>query len=120
MLCWRNKQQLDQYKIPSDGVPIGSGILAGITIWSPGQSKVMQILRTACTVLFWPVDRSGLSQSVWKRKAMMLLKTLQKVSIYLERLFIYLSEATSQLQWGKHFFCSAASSRDFYEKSTTF
>ena len=51
---------------------------------------------------------------------MMLLKTLQKVSIYLERLFIYLSEATSQLQWGKHFFCSAASSRDFHEKITTF
>ena len=28
-----NKQQLDQWKIPSDGVPIGSGTF-GITIWN--------------------------------------------------------------------------------------
>ena len=32
----------------SDGVPIGSGTLAGdlggITIWTPGQTKVMEIL----------------------------------------------------------------------------
>ena len=36
---WRNKQQSDQCKILSDGVPIGSGtfatILGGITIWNP-------------------------------------------------------------------------------------
>jgi hypothetical protein len=52
---WQNKQQSDQCKIPSDGVPIGSGtfatILGGITIWYPWSNKSYANLEdSACTL----------------------------------------------------------------------
>ena len=52
---WQNKQQSDQCKIPSDGVPIGPGkfatILGGITIWNPWSNKSDSNLEdSACTV----------------------------------------------------------------------
>ena len=52
---WQNKQQLDQCKIPSDGVPICSGtfatILGGITIWNTWSNKSDANLEdSACTV----------------------------------------------------------------------
>ena len=52
---WRNKQQLDQCKIPSDGVPIGSGtfatIFGGIIIQNPWSNKSDANLEgSACTV----------------------------------------------------------------------
>ena len=44
MIDWGNKQQSDRFKIPSDGVPIGSGTLSGdLGGITPGQTKVMQI-----------------------------------------------------------------------------
>ena len=51
---WRNKQQLDQCKIPSDGVLIGSGtfatILGGIIIWNPWSNESTANLEdSACT-----------------------------------------------------------------------
>ena len=52
---WWNKQQSDQCKIPSDGVPIGSGtyatILGGITIWNLWSNESDANLEdSACTV----------------------------------------------------------------------
>ena len=52
---WRNKQQSDQCKILSDGVPIGSGtfatILGGINIWNPWSHESNATLEdSACTV----------------------------------------------------------------------
>ena len=62
---WRNKQQLDQCKIPSDGVPISSGTLAGdlggITIWNLWSNESDANLEdSACTVrvlLFFPIRK---------------------------------------------------------------
>ena len=60
---WRNKQQSDRCKIPSDGVPIGSctlaGYLGGITVWNPWSNKSDANLEdSACTVkvlLLFPI-----------------------------------------------------------------
>ena len=56
-LHWCNKQQsdLNRCKISSDGVPIGSGTLAGdlgrITIWNPWSNESDANLEdSACTV----------------------------------------------------------------------
>ena len=58
------KQQSDRCKIPSDGVPIGSGTLAGdlggITIWNPWSNESDANLEvSACTVqvLFFSILR---------------------------------------------------------------
>ena len=61
---WRNKQQSNQCKILSDGVPIGSGtfatILGGITIWNLWSNKSDANLEdSACKVrllLFFSIN----------------------------------------------------------------
>ena len=68
---WRNKQQLDQCKIPSDGVLIGSGtfvtILGGITIWNPWSNESYANLEDSdCTVqmlFFFPSCKT--LQLIW-------------------------------------------------------
>ena len=73
---WRNKQQSDQCKILSDGVPFGSGtfdiILGGITIWNPWSNKSDSNLEdSACTVqglLFFSIELSFDSVGSFKLK----------------------------------------------------
>ena len=50
---WRNKHQLDQCKMPSDGISSGTfaTILGGITIWNPWSNKSYANLEdSACPV----------------------------------------------------------------------